>query len=258
MIRTVILFFLAGLAAFGQPAAPAFEVASVKASQPDARGSTFNFAPGGGLTVQNGTLRGILESAYDVRDFQITGGPGWMDSARFDIFAKTADPGMQSAGPEERVRQTRLRLQTLLAERFQLKVHRETKDQPVLALTVARNGPKLKEGADDPAVRGAGIRASCGQMVGTRATMSVLAVVLSRRLGRPVVERTGLTGKYNFQLDWTPDEGPCAVPEGSEPASVDAPSLFAALQEQLGLRLESSRGPVEVVVIDGVEKPAEN
>ncbi len=233
----------------------------MKTSQPDARGSTFNFTPGGGLTIQNGTLRGIIESAYDVRDFQITGGPGWIDSAHYDIYAKTAadDPQMQAAAPEGRIPQTRRRLQTLLAERFQLQIYRETKELPVFALVLGKNGSKLKEAGEGPASGGQGIRAGCGAMTGTRTPMTVLALVLSRQLGRPVQDRTGLTGKYDFQLQWTPDNGPCpAPPDGGSPGSPDGPSLFAALQEQLGLKLEATRGPVEILVIDHIEKAAEN
>jgi uncharacterized protein (TIGR03435 family) len=262
-----VAIFHAALPLFAQPAppAPVFEVASVKPSKPDARGSSFNFTPGGGLTVQNGTLKGVIEAAYDVRDFQILGGPGWVASDRYDIFAKSlsGDPPPQPANRQEDLRKTRQRLQALLAERFQLKVHRETKELPVFALVVGKNGSKLTESAEAPANSGAGIRSGCGQMTGTRTPMSILAVVLSRQLSRPVLERTGLSGKYDFQLGWTPDEGPCpAPPDGATPAAADSspelPSLLGALQEQLGLKLEPTKGPVEIIVIDHAEKAAEN
>jgi uncharacterized protein (TIGR03435 family) len=251
-------------AAFAQPAAPAFEVASVKPSPPDARGSTYNFTNGGGLTVQNGTLRGIIEMAYDVRDFQISGGPAWLDTARFDIFAKSAagDPQMQTATRQERIAESRRRLQTLLAERFQLKVHPETKQLPVFALVVGKNGSKLKNLADVAADAGGGISSGCGRMTGTRTQMANLALVLSRQLGRPVLDRTGLTGRYDFQMEWTPDNGPCAAPaDGASPgagSSTDGPSIFTALQEQLGLKLDSTKAPVEIVVVDHAEKAEGN
>jgi bla regulator protein blaR1 len=257
---------LGAWAAFGQPAAsaPAFEVASVKPSQPDARGSTFNFTTGGGLTVQNGTLRGIIEMAYDVRDFQISGGPAWLDTAHYDLFAKSAasDPLMQTATRQERIAESRRRLQTLLAERFQLKVHRETKQLPVFALVVGKNGSKLKNLADAAADAGGGINSGCGRMTGTRTQMANLALVLSRQLGRPVLDRTELAGRYDFQMEWTPDNGPRAAPaEGGSPgagSSADGPSIFTALQEQLGLKLDSTKAPVEIVVVDHAEKAEGN
>lgn len=227
-----------------------FEVASVKPAAPDAPGSTFNFTQGGGLSIRNGDMRGILEAAFDVREFQIEGGPAWMNTVRYDIYAKS-EFGEDPAGrpTPETVRQTRLKLQALLAERFQLKVHRESRELPVYALAVGKNGPKLTAGTETP---NAGINSGCGRFTGTYTGMDNFALSLSRRLGRPVQDRTGLSGKFNFQVLYTPDNGPC------EGASADLPSIFGALQEQLGLKLESSRGPVEVVIIEHMEKPAEN
>ena len=252
-VRALAAAFLIalGLAAQSQDSAPAFEVASVKPSPADARGVTFQFVPGG-LRVGNGTLRGIIEMAYDVRDFQISGGPRWLDSDRYDIDAKAAadDPGPHSTNQAERIQATRARLRTLLAQRFQLQVRRDTKELPVLALEVAKNGSKLTEGEAGGA--NLGIRSGCGFMVGTRATMANLVWALSRNLALPVHDRTELPGSYNFQLHWTPEAGPC--PEADE----NGPDLFTALQRQLGLRLESTRGPVEVVVVVRVEKPEAN
>ena len=243
---------LFGCAAFSQTAdpAPKFEAASIKPSREDARGSTFSFTPGGGLSVRNGTLRGIIEMAYGVRESQIAGGPAWLNSDGYDIYAKSGSG--DGAVP---VAEVRRKLQSLLAERFQLRVHRETRELPVYVLAVAKNGPKLTEaeaGAENPR---AGTRGECGRVTGTDATMGNLVVSLSRELGRPVRDATGLTGKYNFQFAWTPDTGPC--PETPSPPS-DGASIFTALQEQLGLKLEAAKGPVDVIVVDHAEKASEN
>ncbi len=232
---------------FGQNAAPvpAFDAASVRPGAPDdVRGSTFEFPPGG-LKVTNGTLMGIIESAFEVRDFQILGAPGWAKSDRYNIVARSA-----SADTSSEISVTRRKLQTLLSQRFQLKSHQETRDLPIYVLSTGKSGSKLKEGkaSDAPG----GILRACGQITGTRASMANLTAYLSRELGRPVQNHTDLSGRYDFHVDWTPDSGPCA---GS---ATDGPSLFTALQEQLGLKLESTRGPVEVIVIDSVEKPDGN
>ena len=172
------LMFFTSCAVFGQSALslPTFEVASVKPGRPgDARGSTFQFTPGGGLKVTNGTLKGIIEMAYDVRDFQVSGGPGWLSSQPWDISARSAS--------DEGMNEIRRRLQALLAQRFQLKIHRETRELPAYALTVGRGGPKLVEG--ESANTPAGIQRGCGQMTGTRASIANLALYLSRQLERP-------------------------------------------------------------------------
>jgi uncharacterized protein (TIGR03435 family) len=252
----VALIFIAACARSGQlpPAAPAFDAASVKASKPgDSRGSTFQFTPGGGLMITNGTLRDIIETAYNVRDFQIPGGPGWLNSERYDISARSASDSTQT--------ETRIKLQTLLAQRFQLRVHREMREVPVYALVAGRSGSKLVEAGASVSERStAGIRASCGHIAGTMASMANLAVYLERQLRRPVVDRTGLSGRYNFQLDWAPDSGPCSMPAdaGAAVGSSDGPSIFTAVQEELGLKLESTKGPVEAVVVDHAQKPDEN
>jgi uncharacterized protein (TIGR03435 family) len=224
-----------------------FEAASVKPSQPGAVGSTFEFLSGGGLRIANGSLRQILETAYDIRDFQILGGPGWLNSDRYDILAK----GGAAEAKDEKTA-TRLKLRTLLAERFHLKAHNETAEVPVYTLLIAKNGSKLSAGAEGGVSTPAGIQSGCGQMTGTHTTMANLTVYLTRQLHRPVVDQTGLGGKYDFQIQWTPDEGPCPGATG------DAPSLFTALQENLGLRLESGKGPQDVLVIDSAQRPEAN
>lgn len=255
-MRTV-LFLITACVIAAQPAlSPAFDAASVKVGDPnDLRGPTFQFNPGGGLSITNGTLRDIIETAYSVRDFQISGGPGWLNSERYDIIARSAPTPTQpeSGDPANGVLETRIKLRTLLAQRFQLQVHRETRDLPIYALVIAKSGSKVIEGnAPSPGGSAAGIRAGCGEITGTLTSMANLAVYLERQLRRPVADRTGLSGSYNFQIDWMPDSGPCLA------ADPDAPSIFTALEEKLGLKLESTKGPVEVIVVDHAEKADEN
>src|SRR5215475_8277005 len=239
------------------PSQQDFEVASIKRSEPgNLRGSTFEFLTGGGLRIANGTLRAILETAYDVREFQILGGPGWVNSERYDILARSAASLANGAGATNDVKAVRLRLQALLRQRFNLEVHRETRELPEYALEVAKKGPKLIQ---DDASNGSnnarkGIQRSCDQMIGTNTTMANLSLMLARQLDRPVLDRTGLTGKYNFQFAWTPDTGPCS----GSPESSNAPSIFTALEDTLGLRLESIKGPVDTLIIDRAERPSEN
>jgi bla regulator protein BlaR1 len=195
----------------GQAQPPTFEVASIKPAQPGRTVTSSNVEPGGTLRIKNYTLKALIMYAYGVFDFQVSGGAGWVATDGFDIVA-IAD--RVEAEPARRLEQARLRLQTLLADRFQLRTHRETKELPVYAL--------------------------------------VLAKALSRELGRPVEDQTGLTAAFDFKLKWTTD---FAAPESGKS---DAPSLFTALQQQLGLRLESRKGPVEVIMIDRASKPSEN
>jgi uncharacterized protein (TIGR03435 family) len=233
-----------GLALAGGLWAQTFEVASIKPSDPGVRGNTFNYTPGGGLTILNSTLRAIIQSAYDVPGFQIEGGPGWINSERFDVIAKS------EAGDRAVVGQTRLKLQALIADRFRLKVRREMRDMRVLALAVGKNGPKLQAAAAKQTVP-AGMHMSCGRMMGTDATMENFAHSLTRELGRPVVDRTGIAGKFDFMIEFTPEEGPCAADAN------DQPSIFGAIQE-LGLKLEATRRAVEVIVVDYAERPTGN
>jgi len=256
--RSGALISMTACLSFGQLSSlPVFDVASVKPASPsDTRGATFEFTPGGGLKITNGTLRGIIETAYNIRDFQIVGGAGWLNSDRYTISARSA-PGAPSDIP-----QTRVKLQAVLAQRFQLRVHRETRELQIYALVVAKGGPKLLSAwvsTGEQTVMG--IRAECGRMTGTMASMTNLRIYLERQLNRPVVDQTDLPGKYNFEFDWTPDAGPCPRPAGTDGVAADSsdgPSLFTALQEKLGLKLESTKGPVEVIVVDHAEKADDN
>jgi uncharacterized protein (TIGR03435 family) len=228
-----------------------FGTASIKRSDPgDLRGSTFEFLPGGSLRITNGTLRAILETAYDFREFQILGGPGWVNSERYDILARSGDSA-RAGTPAEEIEAVRQRLRRLLAQRFKLEVHRERREVQEYALEIAKHSSNLIEARDSSNQARTGIQRSCGQMIGTNTTMANLTVYLARQLERPVLDRTGLTGRYNFQFEWMPDTGPCS-------SSSNAPSIFTALQETLGLKLESIKGPVDALVIDHAEKSSEN
>jgi len=248
---------LAACALFGQPST--FEVATIKPSSPDAQGSSMTAGAGGVVTVTNATLKMLLTTAYDVRDFQISGGPGWITSGRFDIVGRperTAGAAALPASPKSMtddqlqtaVRLMRERLQSLLADRFQLQVHRETRDAPIYALLVAKNGPKMQT-APEGRTGQRGINVERGRLTAMSAPLAILVNWLSNQTGRPVIDKTGLAQKFDFKLEWQPD---------LSDADQTGPSIFTAIQEQLGLRLESQRGPVDIIVIDRAEKPSEN
>ena len=226
-----------------------FEVASIKPSLPDATGRSFTERPGGGLSASNATVRMLMAFAYQVMPEEIAGGPPWASSDGFDIEAKAGGPNVTAS-------QFRQMIQNLLAERFQLKTHRETRDLPVYVLMQARNGAKLEEAKDDDAHPGVRIEGP-GQVTGVRATVPALATVLIRPLRRKVIDETGLKGAYNFKLRFVPDQTR-ARPDADAAPPGDGPSIFTALQEQLGLSLKAAKRPVEVIVIDQVEKPAPN
>jgi uncharacterized protein (TIGR03435 family) len=228
---------------------PAFEAASVKPSDPSSYNNSVGFQPGGRFSAKNLTLKGLIRMAYDVRGFQINGGPrceackSWMDSDRYDVETKA-----EGNPPPSTVH---LMLQTLLADRFKLKLHRETKELPVYWLVVGKNGSKLPETGDTPGpfkIRRGSLSACT--------TMAALANVFSNWLERVVLDKTGLAGKYNIRLEWTPDEtAPSSEPEiASRPGA----SLFSAVEQQLGLKLEARKGPVEILVIESAEKPSRN
>jgi len=273
IVRGVALAVI-GATAFAQTPAPKpqFEVASVKPSDPNARGGRIGFQPGGRFVATGITLRFLIQQAYGVRDFQIIGGPGWMGSDRFDISAKpdaeTAAAIEKGKGnPFERGSTMSAMLQALLADRFHLKITQETRELPVYELVVAKSGSRMKEApaaADDQA-GGGRISMGRGRITFQAGPIEILAQQLSNQLGRTVINKTGLTGNYDFELKWTPDQGdqqlgPREVggPEPAPSADANGPSIFTAVQEQLGLKLESAKGPGEILVINRVEKPAEN
>jgi uncharacterized protein (TIGR03435 family) len=227
-----------------------FEVASIKPSRNSTTDSNVDSAPGGRLTATNITVRELIRLAYGVKDYQIERAPGWLKGERYDIAAKSAIASKTSLEQEQS------QVRGLLIDRFHLATHRETKQTQVYLLVLGKDGPKLTVHNDGT---GAGTRTACGHLAGKRLTTDAIAAVLSRQFERDILNRTGMSGKYDFQLDWTPDSGPCPVSPDSEGGSaVSLPSIFTAIQQQLGLKLESSKGPVEFLVIDRIEKPSAN
>jgi uncharacterized protein (TIGR03435 family) len=223
--------------------------------------------PQGRFTATNVTLFALIASAYGPLTVdQIIGGPPWITTDRFDVEARTrGEPGRDADGVPRRMFQM---LQSLLADRFALVVHRQTRELPVYMLRLARDDKRLGSHlspvvADCQALRAAPAQASrppCaiggagGSLTGGAATMSQLATTLSNRVGRIVVDRTGLQGAFDFDLTWTPEQTG-AINNPTTPGIRDAPSVFTALQEQLGLKLEAARAPVDVLVIDHAERP---
>jgi uncharacterized protein (TIGR03435 family) len=240
-----------------QPAGPLeFDVASVKPSNPHSTNGTVVSACGGRLHVVNATLKDLIETAYDVRSFQIEGGPKWADASKYDIDATPGTPPQSAAVTPTGWTNVRFEVQALLKDRFQLQLHGETRTAPIYSLAIAKGGIKssVLTATQSPQK---GITAGQGTMLGEAASMMQLAYKLSRLLQRPVVNNTGLEGNFDFKFEWTPDLGPSAL-DGQPVDTSGGPSLFTALQEQLGLKLESQKGPVEVLVIDHIERPSEN
>jgi uncharacterized protein (TIGR03435 family) len=239
-----------------------FEAASIKPSAPMAMGMVsvgMQMLPGGRISMAGVTPKILIQQAYGVRDFQIVGGPQWLGSERYDITAKPEG----AASPE----QVKAMIQGLLADRFKLQFHRETKELPTYALVVGKGGPKfhesevVPEGSDKP--KGTRISVGRGQFELQGAAMAALANQLSQVLGRSVIDKTELNGNYDFKLEWTPDESGRGMMkeaggDGPSPADTQGPSIFSAVQDQLGLKLESTKGPVEILVIERAEKASEN
>jgi uncharacterized protein (TIGR03435 family) len=227
-----------------------FDVASVKPAQPGTRGYSVQFLPAS-LKASNSTLKTLIAEAYHVYDFQISGGPNWLNSERYDLEGKRAGDGQPTEA------QLRTMLQNLLADRFHLALHRDTKDLPVYSIEVAKGGPKFQKSSDpqgEPYFRLFQRR----QITAQRAPVAWLAETLSPLLGRPVLEKTGLAGVYDYKLEWTPDAFQATGGENGAPADENVPSLTSALQEQLGLNLRAQKGPVEILVIDRAEKATAN
>ena len=249
-----ILLALGASFAFGQPPAapPAFEVASIKPSDPAS--SMAIHRSGQHIAFTKASLLYLITWAYDMHDDRIYGKPGWLDSVQYDIVANAPADWKLEPVPGK-LSPLQVMMQTLLAERFKLAVHRETKRFPIYALVVAKGGPKFQL-RDPPEEYGQNPFAGTGRgrIVGTEIDANMLANVLSQRAGRTVEDQTGLKGAFDCKLEWEPE-----APPGDNAAPRTGPSLFTAIQEQLGLKLEPLRGEVEVLVIDHIEKtPTEN
>jgi len=248
MIREVACCALWACAASGQTAAALeFEVASVKPSKADPRSSSGINTGHGRLTAYNVTLKRCIMGAYGVGPNQITGGPAWLDSDRFEIAAKAEQPANEDA-----ILMTML--QSLLAERFKLALHRDTRLMRAYVLEVAKNGPKLEK-ADGGEASTSSNRSS-GIIDAKNSTLDHFAEVLSRQMELPVMNRTSVEGIFNIKLQWTP-EGTRPASPGAD-AAMGGPSVFTAIREQLGLRLRAGKVPVAVLVIDHAELPAAN
>jgi uncharacterized protein (TIGR03435 family) len=237
---------------------PAFEVVSIKPTQGQPMNSGFRRTVGGVLNATNVSVRLLIEYAYDVRDDQISGGPSWLDSERYEVLAKPGDDADPAGKPPsgESANLIRLRTQSLLADRFHVVLHRDTKELPVLALTVAKNGPK---GLRESTAREMDFVSNGHHLNCQRVSMAMFAKgFLARQTGRSTTDKTGIAGDFDFTLDWASDDAPASTSAEAGAAIVQFPPLLLALQEQLGLRLVQEKGPVEVLVIDHAERPAEN
>lgn len=237
---------------------PTFEVATIKPSRP---GGPFSLLVNlsGVLNTTSTSLNDLIKFAYDVHPQQITGGPTWLETEKYDLTGKPDTPGLPS------VKQLKTMMQKLLADRFALSFHRDQKELSVYAITIAKTGAKLTKNENDPnGLPGFGGGGPRGMRVRNSTMAEFASVMQATVLEKPVVDQTGLgAGRYDFVLKWTPDasQRPTGGPEGNVPAAVDPeapPDLFAAFQQQLGLRLQSTRAAVDVLVIDRVEKPSAN
>lgn len=226
-----------------------FEVASIKPSKNTANGNVVEIAPGGQrFTATNTPLKLLIMTAYDVNVRQIAGGPGWLNSEFYNVEAKAEHPASRQ--------QIHLMLQSLLADRFNLKLHKEHKELPLFVLTAENYQSHLHENklGGEPHVR----RGKSGQTVFENVPLFQLTWFLSLRLGREVLDKTGLKGNYDFELAWVPDVPARGDGADNPVPDPNGPSVFAALHEQLGLRLTASKGPLEIVVIDHADKPSAN
>ena len=231
--------------------APSFDIASIRPHAPDDKLFWVKLPADGRFSATGTAAKLILMVAYDIQDTQIVGGPSWLATEKWDIEARSDERGKYS------VEDTRGMLQNLLRERFALRIHRETAQRPAYMLTIPKGGPKFKArdegGSTNVQVTGNSIRLE-------RGPLSRMTQLLSAALGRPVIDRTGLDGLYDLSLQW--DDAP--IREGGVAGIVPAApgndhgSIFTAIQDQLGLRLEPQQAPVEVIVVDRMERPSEN
>jgi bla regulator protein blaR1 len=259
-------------AAVTSSALPAWDVSTVKPASSGARGSSLMFTPDG-ISIKNVPLQMIVREAFDVQDDHLFNLPSWAKTSMFDIEAKVAPedaPKLKDMKRDERFSM----MIALLVERFGLKYHHETRELPVYDLVIAKGGVKMQASKPDPpagegqppAQGGHWLRAGRGHVESTGTGMEMLARVLSQTLGRTVVDKTGLTGNYDYKLDWTPDDALPAMAKVASPTAGDStaapdtsgPSLFTAVEEQLGLKLGAAKGPADVIVIDQLQQPTAN
>lgn len=242
----------AAIRAQSMPDTQRFDVASVKTNTTGGGSEYPGLAPGRQrFTARSLPVTALILLAYDVTPGQISGVPSSLDAVGYDIEAKCDHPMTKE--------QSLPMLQTLLAERFKLTLHRETREQPIYALVVAKAGPKLQESSEEsptPVLR----KTAHGGLAYKGAPMATLTLILSQQVGRTVIDKTGLKGRYDFSLEYERQRPGRGGPDGSElaPNPDGLPSVFSALQDQIGLKLESQKGPVEFIVVDHAEKPSAN
>ncbi len=263
MIRHVVLVALLvnACAVFAQTPAPrpdfeAFEVATIKPVQPDAKAARYITMQGVNRFVEKDyTLKLLIAAAYNLNPHVISGGPDWLDSAHYDITALT--PGNLRPTRDEQMGM----LRKLLADRFQLSFHREPGQFSIYVLEVAKGGPKLRPTATPQAVPSL-INVVYPQSIRLPArnvSMADFVSMLQRAVvDRPVVDKTGLTARYDFDLEWAPDESQFNGEVAAAPADANAAPLFTAIQQQLGLKLTATRGPVDALIVDKAERPSAN
>jgi uncharacterized protein (TIGR03435 family) len=258
MLRAAAVLLLAALGSQSQNAPPLrFEVATIKPNKDGAGRGGLDVQPGGILKMQGVTLKGLIAFAYDIPEPRISGGPKWIDSDSYDVLARPEHPAAEDM-PQSTIApgttawdRVRLRLQTLLAERFGVVVHKTSHEAQGFRLVQAKGGAKLTATNDQGNPR---TMRGFGRIDGERGTMKMLAGLLSNWFGRPVLDETGLAGAYNYKLEFQQEEG-----EGARPGTgLTVTSVGPALQEQLGLRLEPAHVPIESIVVDKANHPSAN
>jgi uncharacterized protein (TIGR03435 family) len=244
MMRVSVVVPLLLAAAASAQTLQRFEVAVIRPTASDpTSGTSFNTYEGGRIRIVNEPIKLLIRAAFQLQNAQIAGGPAWLETDRYDIEAKTGKsekPAPGTLGPY---------LRDMLAERFHFKFHREMRELSVWALIAAKGSPKLKveQEGNSSAMNTSGGK-DVSRLVATATSMQMLATYVGNRLGAIVLDKTGLNDAYDFTLEWAPGLAP----------ETTSPSLVTALREQLGLRLESQKAPVEVMVIDNLERPSEN
>ena len=235
---------------------PGYEVATIKPTDPAHPGGGFTLQ-GRHLVARNFTVEGLITLAYNLHTTQVTGGPDWLKTDHYDLDVLPDHEGLPS------LEQARGIVRKLLAERFALKFHYDTKDLSVYVLTVAKTGPKFSKSTSDPSSP-PGMGGPPGRMNMRNGSMEEFAQMMQGILDRPILDQTGLKDRYDLSVRWTPDESQYGgrVPppnSGDNSAAADAPPpLFTAIQEQLGLKLDAMKAPTKVMVIESVQKPSEN
>ena len=246
LLKVLLLLFAAEVV-YAQTAIPAFEVATVKPAAPADGHTHINYPQNDNFSATNITLLALMEWAYAMPEKQILDGPSWIAATRFDIQAKSELGDKLKGLPSDQSNELKRQMvRSLLADRFQLKVHEEKRTLPAYDLVLAKGGSKLEPSQSNGKSIGTGRNHFNAQGL----TMTLIAEELSRIAGRVVVDKTGLTDRFDLTLRWTPDD---AVASATDP-----PTLFTAIQEQLGLKLEAAKEPVSVIVIDHVEQPTPN